>query len=157
MSDQPALTTERMTEEQMREAEVPWPKSPEELSAYIARLVDQQHDYGTCVYAMSMAAVAAYNYVAHRLGVTGFQASCADMDFIRRTRGLTMGFRLMDYSKLLYPQYLTEEHFPTLPHLMVEHAKELAEAAQKKLDETGGVAHEDVLAHWKALASRKPS
>jgi len=74
------------TEKEMREAKEPWPYTEQQLTEYIASLVDRQHDYGTCVYAMSLAAAAAFNYVAHKLGVTGFQSSCADLDFIRRTR-----------------------------------------------------------------------
>ena len=74
-------------EKEMRDAKVPWPKTEEQLQQYVNSLVERPHDYGTCVYAMSMAATAAFNYVAGQLGVTGFQSSCADMDVIRRTRG----------------------------------------------------------------------
>lgn len=63
------------TEEQLRESKAITPKSTGELVSYINGLVMQKHDYGTCVYAISLSAVAAYNYVAHELGVTGFQAS----------------------------------------------------------------------------------
>src|SRR5690606_31751241 len=84
-----------MDEAQMRAAEVPWPETMDELTAYIEGLVEREHDYGTCVYAMSMAAVAAFQHVAKRLGVTGFQASCADMDVLRRTRNLDGPFMLV--------------------------------------------------------------
>lgn len=94
-----------MTEQEMREAEVPWLETPEELSSYIAALVEQEHDYGTSAYAMSLAAVAAFQYVAKKLGTTGFQASCADMDVLRRTRGYENGFMILDANNLLYPQY----------------------------------------------------
>ena len=80
---------EKMTEQEMRDTEVPRANTIGELSDYIESLVQQEHDYGTCVYAMSMAATAAFNYVARRLGVTGFQASCADMDVLRRTRRIS--------------------------------------------------------------------
>jgi hypothetical protein len=78
----------QMTEEQLREFKTPWPQSIEELNDIIQALVERQHDYGTCVYAMSIAAVAAYNFVAHKLGTTGFQAGCADLDIVRRNRSL---------------------------------------------------------------------
>jgi len=142
----------QMTEEQLREAPVPWPKTREELDAYINALVERPHDYGTCVYAMSMAATAAFQYVANRLGVTGFQASCADLDILRRTRSMKMGFRLQNYENLLYPQYCDEAHFPTWQQLMREQRPELAKAAREKLQETDGFAHPDVIAHWKRLA-----
>lgn len=137
-------------EREMRAAEVPTPQTPEELSAYIDGLVKQNHDYGTCVYAMSMAATAAFNYVASKLGVTGFQASCADMDIIRRTRRIDGPLMLLDGSQALYPQYdligkvrewMEDDDFQ----------KWLSEEAKKKLAESGD-ASERVTAHWKRLA-----
>ena len=66
---------EKMTEQEMRDTEVPRANTIGELSDYIESLVQQEHDYGTCVYAMSMAATAAFNYVARRLGVAVGQAA----------------------------------------------------------------------------------
>lgn len=138
------------TEEQLREQDSPHPKTPEELTAFIAALVDRPHSYGTCVYAMSLSAVAAFNYVAHKLGVTGFQASCADMDILRHTRGFKFGW-LLNFDDLLYPQY--KDKLPTWDGLLIEHRAKLAEMAKAKLAETNGRAHPDVLSHWKSLAA----
>lgn len=133
----------------MREATVPTLKSPEELAAYIAALVNREHDYGTCVYAMSMAATAAFNHAASRLGVTGFQASCADMDVLRRTRGLKGPFMLVNGEDALYPQY----DLPAKVHgFVAEIAPWLAEQAKSMLDE-GRDAAPHVRAHWERLAS----
>jgi hypothetical protein len=140
-------------EKEMREAKVPTFVTLAEVSAYIDELVTQEHGYGTCVYAMSMAAVAAYNYVASKLEVTGFQASCADLDIVRRNRRLEHGFRLVDYQDLLYPQYCDSEHFPGYKELLEELKKELGEAAAKLLEETP-CANPDVLKHWAMLAER---
>jgi hypothetical protein len=141
-------------EKAMRDAEVPWPKSMDELAGYIDGLVERPHDYGTCVYAMSMAATAAFHYVSHRLGVTGFQASCADMDILRRTRGLGWG-KILDYENLLYPQYLTPKHFPGYEHLLEELRDELAVEARKKLAENRlGPLSGAVFEHWTWLANR---
>jgi hypothetical protein len=137
-----------MTEKEMREADVPNPGSADTLAKYIDGLVKQQHDYGTCVYAMSMSAVAALNYVAHALGVTGFQASCADMDILRRTRRMER-FGIQDYSNLLYPQYA--EKFKSFSELIVENAKWLREEACALLAKKEE-AHPDVRAHWKMLS-----
>lgn len=140
------------TEKDLREAAVPWPKSPEELTAYIAALVDRPHDYGTCVYAMSMAAVAAFYYVSHALGATGFQASCADMDILRRTRSLKGPFMLIDGDNILYPQYDLREKV----NEFVESAKPwAAEEARKKLATDGTHAHPAVRAHWEQLVAAK--
>jgi hypothetical protein len=137
-------------EKQMRETKVPTPKTPEELTAYITSLVEGDHDYGTCVYAMSMAANAAFNYVASNLGVTGFQASCADMDILRRTRSMEV-FSINNMESLLYPQYCNEEHFPTYRQLIAKHKDWLKAKAVKLLEERQNAASE-VIEHWEMLA-----
>lgn len=142
-----------MTEQEMREAVVPTPESYESLAEYVRGLVEQKHDYGTCCYAMSMAAVAAFNLVASRLGVTGFQASCADMDILARTRGWKWG-KILDYEKLLYPQYCTEEHFPSAGTLLWEHRVRLAELAKERLAEKELFASKNVVNHWNELIER---
>ncbi len=140
------------TEEQMRDAEVPWPKSQKELVSYISSLVERPHSYGTCVYAMSMAAAATYFYVSHKLGVSGFQASCADMDFLRITRRFEWG-KILDYSDLLYPQNCNSEKFPSHRDLLADPKiiKGLAERAQQELIKTDGNVHPNVKEHWETL------
>lgn len=138
-------------EKQMRESKVPRPKTQKELDKYIKSLVEGQHDYGTCVYAMSMAATAAFYYVSGKLGVTGFQASCADLDILRRTRSLE-NFSVQDMNHLLYPQYLNEEHFPTYQQLLVKHKDWLKKKASILLKESP-YACARVVNHWKMLAS----
>ncbi len=140
-------------EKELRESADPWPRGANELEAYVAALTDRTHDYGTCVYAMSLASVATFNYVAHRLGTTGFQSSCADLDVLRRTRHLEGGFQIVDHDKLLYPQYLTDEHFPSRQQLLYTHRAELAKRAQGKLDAAKGDAHSEVISHWKMLVA----
>lgn len=147
----PKLST--MTEAELREFKTPWPKTEAELTSLIDKLVHRQHNYGTCVYAMSIAAEATFHYVACQLGVTGFQASCADMDFLRRTRGYKHGYRILDYGKLLYPQSSTSEDFPSAAELMEENHEMLAEEATKLLKESGDRAHPNVVAWWKRLAN----
>lgn len=136
------------TEVQMREAKVPFPQSIEELAEYVKKLVDRPHDYGTCVYAMSMAAEAAYNFVSHALGVTGFQASCADMDFLRRTRGMQNGFMILNGNDVLYPQY---DLMAKTEKFVADRRAKLADEAKRLLAESPN-AHPDVLAHWERLA-----
>ena len=94
----------------MRAEKAPWPKTLEELNEYITSLTDRQHDYGTCVYAMSLAAVAAFQHVASKLGVTGFQASCADLDILRRTRSMEGPFIILKAEDMCYPQYDLKEN-----------------------------------------------
>jgi len=140
-----------MTEKEMREAKVPSPKSAEELTKYVDELVEQKHDYGTCVYAMSMSAVAAFNYVAHKLGVTGFQASCADLDILRRTRRWER-FQVFNLDDLLYPQY--RDKVKSYDELISDNSEWLSKQAAEKL--TGSPdAHPNVIEHWKRLSNLK--
>lgn len=145
------------TEAEMREADVPWPGSMEELTAYIDGLTDRPHDYGTCVYAMSMAAVAAFYYVSSKLGVSGFQASCADMDILRRTRRIDGGFRLVTYDDLLYPQFWDEERSGIFAAELRENPERYAEKARALLREDSGTAA--VRDHWRRIAGadREPT
>jgi hypothetical protein len=133
----------------LRDLEAPRPKTTKELVDEVNKLVDMKHDYGTCVYAMSIAATAAFNYVAGKLGVTGFQASCADMDIIRRTRHLNGGFIILKAEDLLYPQYSLPDK---LQEFIVEQRDWLRTEAKKKLIESPK-ANQRVVDHWKKLAS----
>lgn len=144
------LIEKAQTESELRETESPWPYNAKQLNEYIDSLVEREHDYGTCVYAMSLAAMAAFNYVAHKVGSTGFQASCADFDFLRRSRHIDGPFILLKGEDALFPQY-------NLPARLQEALENwgpwLREAAIKKLGGEG-TAHPDVVAHWRKLAAQ---
>lgn len=142
-----------MTEQEMRDTEVPTVNTIGELSDYIESLVQRPHDYGTCVYAMSMAATAAFNYVARQLCVTGFQASCADMDVLRRTRRITGPFMILDGNKMLYPQYSIERD---VREAMNSWASWAAEEARTLLAGRNENASPNVIRHWKKLAALAP-
>lgn len=146
------------TEKTMREETAPTPKTVEELATYVDSLVCGDHDYGTCVYAMSLAATAAFNMVANKLGVTGFQASCADLDVLRRTRRFEGPFMLVNFADALYPQY------DLVGRVQESLGKEdirqwLADKARERLAELGddGLASQAVVDHWKALAASMPA
>lgn len=143
------LSESASTEAEMRAAKVPRPHTIEQLNEYINSLVDRQHDYGTCVYAMSMAATAALYYVSHKLGVTGFQASCADLDILRRSRNLEGPFILLKGEDALYPQY---DLGGKLQEALREWQPWLSERAKAMLAEEGHDAHPEVRAHWERLA-----
>ena len=147
------MKSEATTEQEMRAEKAPAPDTIEALGEYITSLVDRQHDYGTCVYAMSLAATAAFNHVAHKLGVTGFQASCADLDIVRRTRSMEGPFILLKGEDMIYPQY----DLPgKLREAMEEWSDWAAEQAAKKLVESKQEnVHPDVWAHWVDLSARK--
>lgn len=132
----------------MRDAEAPKPNTAEELAELARALTDRPHNYGTCVYAMSVLAVAAFNFSARKCGVTGFQASCADMDFLNRTRGFKHGFIIFNAEDLLYPQY----DLPGKLREWISKQTWLKDAAAEKLAEPCSYASAEVVAHWKRLA-----
>lgn len=142
-------------EKALRELDTPWPKTEEEMLRVVRSLIDRQHDYGTCVYAMSLSALAAFRYVASKLGVTGFQASCADMDFLGRSRGMKHGFQILNYENLLYPQYLDKFEI-NWRKLVADNAKDIGKLARAKLLETNAHTHPDVRAHWQMLVAITP-
>lgn len=136
-------------EVQMRESKPPECPTIQALAAYIESLVDGKHDYGTCVYAMSLAATAAFDYVASQLGVTGFQASCADADFIRRTRSIKGPFMLIKGEDFLFPQM---DPFGKLREAREKWSEWLKEEAHRRLQHAEGAA-EGVIRHWETLSN----
>lgn len=138
------------TVQELRDTEVPWPKTQEELTAFIASLVKRQHDYNSQCYAVSMAAVAAFYYAAGTLGLSLNQAGHAVMDVVRRTRVMKGPFMIVDISNALYPQY----DLVKLVRDGINESREwLRDEARKLLASThADDAHTDVIAHWRELA-----
>lgn len=140
------------TEKEMREAKDPWPYTMKQLTEYIDSLVERAHDYGTCAYAMSLAATAAFNYVAHKLGVTGFQASCADLDFLKRSRGIKGPFMIIQAGDAVYPQY---DLHGRLDKFLADSSSWIKEQAAKNLAGNVEFTAPEVLEHWKKLARQE--
>ena len=143
------------------EGKPPWPKSEDELLAYIREMLEWPNGakemgegYGRCVYAMSNAALATFNYIAGKLGVTGFQASCAELQFLSDSRNIKYGFLILNAENLLYPQYNLREK---TEQWIRETEPRLAEAAKKLLAEhRNGSVHPDVRARWEQIAQMTP-
>jgi len=141
----------KASEDELRECKKPWPKEMDELVSFIKTMTERKHNYGTCVYAMSLSALATFNFVASKLGVTGFQASCADLDFLARCRGMKEGFKVLDYHDLLYPQMKYKFVESSWEHLIEENKIKLAMTAKQNIKDAPN-AHPDVMAHWEKLA-----
>lgn len=135
-----------MTEKEMQEKTVIRPKDIHELINYIQKLELENDDYGKAVYAVSMAATATFNYMASKCGITGFQASYADLDIVRRVRLLNGPFMLIKLEDALYPQYPILEDKVKEFRLSENSQKWLKEQAILNLKETPN-AHPDVIAH----------
>lgn len=87
------------------------------------------------------------------LGVTGFQAGCADLDILKRTRHIKGPFILLDGRDLLYPQY---DLRAKLEDFLRENQQWAADEARKELAASPS-AHPDVRAHWQHLAAQVPA
>jgi len=149
--------SEESIEAELRALKAPNPKTQKELIKEIRGLLKRQHDYGSCVYAVSLSSVATFNYVANNLGITGFQAERAKLDILKRLRGMRDGFRILNYANLLYPQYCNEEHFPAWRTLITKNLGRLKERANELLKEKREwPVHPNVERHWKWIISLNP-
>lgn len=139
-----------MDEAALRDLKMPRPHTTEELASLIDAFTNRSHDYGTCVYAMSIVAEAGFNLMAHIVGASGFQASCADLDIVRRTRLLDGPFALIDANDMLYPQ---NDIYGKAEKLLEGWKPWAAEEAKKKLAESPEHVHPEVKQHWEMLAA----
>lgn len=141
-----------------------WPKSEEQFVGYIRGLLAREKPipyaggeyqpedgYNYTAQAMALAAIAALNYVSVEFGCTGFQASCAELEFLRISRGLKGPFAVIDGSKMLYPQY---DILSDVKKYLVEWQPWAnKEAASRLAENAASDTHPTVYAHWQALAA----
>ena len=113
---------------------------------------DYLHDYGTSAKATAAAAFATANAFALYEGLTGFQWSCVAMCVLGQMcfPYNKLGFTVIDYDDLLYPQY--EYRFAELK-ISAERAEKLRQEAKARISKSGGVAHPDVMEWWQKLAN----
>src|SRR5213082_3356086 len=128
-------------------------KTPEELLAFVKELTEQyQHDYGTICHAVAAAAIGAAWTVERSPsgGITGFQAGAIMWEFITHWMSEYKGkpLRLVDYSKMLYPQY-APDFDTTISHRAQEY---LRSEATRLLAEGGDHISQEVIDHWKSIA-----
>lgn len=142
-----------LSENDMMKMEMIWPKTEKELLEVIRNVIKYEgNSYGTAARSLTLVAEAAFNYIAHVFGVTGFQASYAELSFFTRMRGIKSRIKILNYDDLLYPQYL--EKFRITPEECIkENASWLKEQAKQKLEEAGNRADQRVVEHWKFLAN----
>ncbi|MEN6414352.1 MAG: hypothetical protein ABFC84_16565 [Veillonellales bacterium] len=124
----------------------------ETLPGFIKKLTTEyQHDYGTICHAIAAAAVGAAWAVDHseQGGITGFQASCINWEFLKQWGRITPPARILSYKEMLYPQ--KEYVFTTI-------SKETWDWLQKTAKEylaSKTEAHPNVIAHWESIANGK--
>lgn len=135
------------------------PRTPDELAAFVTKLLTEyHHDYGTICHAAAAAAVAACRTVnadENQGGITGFQAGAIMWEFVRHWLHEKGPMRMQRMEHLLFPQYGDE--FRTIPlatfrWLQDEAKKKLAEEPVRlDPDEPGVSPHPDVIAHWNRI------
>lgn len=113
---------------------------------------DYKHDYGTSARATAAAAFATANAFARYEGLTYFQWSCVAMDVLGQMcfPDNKLGYMVIDYDDLLYPQY---EYRFTERKISAEGAEKLRQEAKTRISESDGLVHPDVMAWWQKLAN----
>jgi len=131
-----------------------------ELDSFVNNLIgDYEHDYGTIVKAMCagmMATMSAINKSSQG-GITGFQAGCLMWEVIRQLNMMNnkCGMKLVDYDKMLYPQY--KQSFEKEISLGVwENLQKEALANLNKNEEfVDEFVDAKVLEHWRGIVDGK--
>lgn len=112
-------------------------------------IVEGPHDYSSSAEAVVDATVAAFNYAADKLRLTGFQAGWAALTAYCKVMGNDCPVIVFKADDLLYPQY-------DLPARLAKWIEEcgpwLAEQAAERLTDPGH-AVPWVVAHWRTLAA----
>lgn len=129
----------------------------DELIEFLKYVKDNcNRGYGEAPRAIAQAALAVAWQLASEFGITGFQAGYVMFDFIRdwQYRGNKSGLKIVDYDKMLYPQY--EYDFEktikgyTWSALQSE-AQRLLEEDNEKEDEAK--ANPKVREHWESIVA----
>lgn len=127
--------------------------------------VDGGEGYEKSADAIWEAALAAFNYVARKVGATGFQASWAALKFYSEAMRVDGPFMVVKVEDALYPQYdvpgrvarFVEEQGPWLAEQAAEKLAEFeARPTVTYTDDDGNertheTVHPNVVAHWRRL------
>lgn len=125
----------------------------ESLPAFLKKLSEFQHDYGTICVALGAAAVAAAWAVERGPsgGITGFQAGAVMWEMIEGWGAMGEGpKRLVQYSDMLYPQY--NDKFQKV--ITKDVWKWLQERAKEELEKTNNpdaMVSSSVRQHWQYI------
>jgi len=126
----------------------------EKLPVFLKKLMnDYNHDYGTICHALAAGAIATIWAMDRTVqgSITGFQAGCVMWSFIQywNHENNQCGLKLIDYDKLLYPQY--EDHFDKI--ISPDTWEQIKKTALQKIKDKDEFVHPDVLAHWQSIVN----
>lgn len=124
-------------------------KVQETFGSSMNKLLNQVHDYNTSAEALSKALKLTIDHVAGELGLTGFQAGWAVMQFMAEFRNVQTGGIFLNFDDLIYPQYdlhrKLDEAIEGCKDRIAAHARE---NLQKDI-----LIHPDVAAHMERVAN----
>lgn len=128
------------------------PETEEEFLEYIRSSLNERHNYETSAEAVSNIAIAAFNYAANTLGITGFQAGWASLRALGEIKGIDGPFGIIKAEDFLFPQYdnynkIQEWHDEWLPYLK--------QKATENIKEASDLVHPDVMKRWKEYAKEE--
>lgn len=129
-------------------------KTKEDLDNLLNEITVKDHDYDSIVRACWAAMLGAFNYVNRSPigGITGFQAGFIGWAAIMEFMGIKKDspVRIVEYDKMLYPQYL-EEFDKTISQKTWEY---LQKEARKNLEKHKS-ASPRVIEHWQSVVDGK--
>lgn len=104
------------------------------------------YDYGVAPRSIAQASLAVAWYFSNIFGIIGFQSGFVMTDFIRdwRYQNNKLGFKIVNYDDLLYPQY--EDYFDKV--ISKDNWKKLQEEVRERLDNDSNGASSKVIMHW---------
>ena len=139
-----------MDNKQFLKEKTPWPKDSQELISYVEEVSEKYNtSYNDAVYGPALAAIAAFNYTASKMGLSGFQAGYSEMLFLMKQRNLENGFSVIDFNDLLYPQNLYK--FNITPDIIIRENLESLKTSARKLLQENNYASEEVRNHWQSI------
>jgi hypothetical protein len=122
----------------------------EELPEFLTEMLKDSNDYGSIARALGYGAVVTARAMdrSPQGGITGFQAGFVMWTFIRERQYSSnkCGLKILDFDKLLYPQY--DDYFTNT--ISTSNWKILQEEAKKNLVSRG--ATDRIRAHWQSIA-----
>ena len=128
----------------------------DEIVSYMNELETVGKGYENSIKATGLAAVAAAWIMCKKLGLTGFQASCVNFEFLKEWfySSNKSGIGIIDYDNMLYPQYKYKFE-KTISEDMWNSIRQAAIDNIKEVEETHSPVSKRVYNHWKKIAEGK--
>lgn len=125
-----------------------------ELNTYITSRLQGPSTYESVPEALADIALAAFNFACSELGVTGYQASIAELVFLAKSRRIKGPFALVKAEDDLYPQNSVLDQVERLRDDWSDWIKgEAAKLVYQHATRPNDMTHPAVKQHWIDLAN----